>query len=85
MAIETQKQITIPIKGMTCASCVAHVSHALEDVSGTGEVNVNLATEKATIELKDQDIKLDQLVHAVEDAGYGVGTEKTALAVGGMP
>lgn len=84
MTTETKNRITIPIKGMTCASCVSHVSHALEEIPGIDEVNVNLATEKATVGLENGNVTLDELVYAVEDAGYGVGTEKTTLAIGGM-
>jgi Cu+-exporting ATPase len=69
---------------MTCASCVAHVTHALEDASGVGEVSVNLATEKATLDLTSMELPLDDLVEAVEDAGYGVGTAKVTLSIDGM-
>ncbi|MDA0771146.1 MAG: heavy metal translocating P-type ATPase [Chloroflexi bacterium] len=77
-------KLSIPIKGMTCASCVSHVSQALEEVAGVDDVNVNLATEKATVALATKDISLENLIDAVEDAGYGVGTEKVTLAIGGM-
>ncbi|MCI0842044.1 MAG: heavy-metal-associated domain-containing protein, partial [Chloroflexi bacterium] len=76
------QKLIIPIKGMTCASCVSHVSGALEDVAGVDEVNVNLATEKATVGVSEKNVNLDALIDAVEDAGYGVGTEKVILVVG---
>jgi Cu+-exporting ATPase len=41
---------TLPIGGMTCASCVAHVDRALSGLPGVLNVNVNLATEQATVE-----------------------------------
>ena len=84
MTTETREKISIPIKGMTCASCVTHVQHALEEVSGVEEINVNLATEKATITLGSKAADLDDLVFAIEDAGYGVGTEKAILSIGNM-
>ena len=84
MATETKDKIVFPIKGMTCASCVSHVAGALQDVKGAAEVNVNLATEKATVSLDHDGPGLGELIHAVEDAGYGVGTEKATLAIGGM-
>ena len=84
MATETRERLTLPIRGMTCASCVSHVAHALEDVPGVEQVDVNLATEKATVKVASGDIRLDDLAHAVEDAGYGVGTNKVTLAIGGM-
>lgn len=84
MTTEAKEQLSIPIKGMTCASCVGHVAHALEDVSGVDSVNVNLATEKATVSFDSDAPELDALVYAIEDAGYGIATDKITLAVGGM-
>ncbi|GAH21010.1 unnamed protein product, partial [marine sediment metagenome] len=45
----TRKSI-FPAGGMTCASCVARVEQALSDVPGVISANVNLASEKATVE-----------------------------------
>ena len=69
---------------MTCAACVSHVSHALEQVEGVQEVSVNLATERATVILAEQALELRALAGAVEDAGYSVGTETTTLGIGDM-
>ena len=84
MVAETKQQITLPIRGMTCASCVAHVTHALEEVSDVEGVNVNLATEKATVTLGPHPADLDELIHALDDAGYGVASEKVTLDIAGM-
>ena len=84
MVASPNSQITLPITGMTCAACVSHVSDALEDISGVESVSVNLATEKASLELRSDAVDLSTLIGAVEDAGYGIGTHKTTLAIGGM-
>ena len=84
MTIDTRERIVVPITGMTCAACVSHVSQALEEVPGITEVKVSLASEKATVELLDDAPSLDALRDAVEDAGYGIATERVTLAVGGM-
>ncbi|ANF59261.1 heavy metal translocating P-type ATPase [Halotalea alkalilenta] len=57
------------IEGMTCASCVSRVERALGRVSGVAHAYVNLASERATVEL---DAKVDDasLIRAVQDAGY---------------
>jgi len=78
------KQMTLPIRGMTCASCVAHVEKALKEIEGVSEANVNLATERASVALADREVELGQMVAAVHDAGYEVGTEKVILPIGGM-
>ncbi len=59
----------LAIGGMTCASCVRHVSRALESVPGVGAVSVNLATERAAIDYA-KGVSLGALVAAVEGAGY---------------
>ena len=81
---KTKTQITIPVKGMTCASCVSHVASALEDTPGVEKVDVNLATEKATVSVGEKAPALGELAHAVEDAGYGVATETATLGIGSM-
>ena len=68
MTVETERRVSLPIRGMTCASCVAHVTHALEDAPGVGKVNVNLATEKATLDLTSMDVPLDDLVERIGTA-----------------
>ena len=40
---------TLPIEGMTCASCVGRVEKALKKVEGVQHAEVNLATERAMI------------------------------------
>ncbi|WP_460448319.1 heavy metal translocating P-type ATPase [Alsobacter sp. SYSU BS001988] len=64
--------IDIAIDGMTCASCVARVEKALSSVPGVVKAEVNLATRMARIEA-DAAARAtlpNQLVAAVEDAGY---------------
>jgi Cu+-exporting ATPase len=78
------KQVTMPIQGMTCASCVNHVAQGLEKVPGVAEVQVNLATEKATVTFDDGPVPLTTLVQAVQETGYDVATEKVSLPIGGM-
>jgi Cu+-exporting ATPase len=68
---------------MTCASCVAHVQKALDKVEGVDDVNVNLATERASLWF-ETDIPTGALVNAVRETGYDVPTETTTLAIGGM-
>jgi Cu+-exporting ATPase len=78
------KQVTLPIQGMTCASCVTHVAHGLEKVPGVAEVQVNLATEKATVVFDNGAVPLTTLLQAVKETGYDVATEKVSLPIGGM-
>ena len=81
---EKDNHITLPIEGMTCASCVSHVEKALQGVPGVSGVSVNLGTEKASLEYSSGDAPVDQLRRAVADAGYKVATTKTTLNISGM-
>lgn len=65
--------ITLPVEGMTCASCVSRVEKALNKVSGVTEAQVNLATEKAHVVFDPAATSVDQLRAAIEKAGYRVG------------
>jgi len=73
----TRKSI-FPVSGMTCASCVARVEQALSSVPGVISANVNLASEKATVEYIEG-TELADLRRVVEDAGYKLGLEAETL------
>ena len=75
--------ISLPIEGMTCASCVGRVEAALSKVEGVDSVTVNLATERADIRPAGPVDRL-ALVHAVEKVGYTVPAGTVELAVEGM-
>ncbi len=65
-------RLTLPVQGMTCASCVLRVETALKKVDGVDEAVVNLATESATVEIEPERVNVDLLKSAVEDAGYKI-------------
>ncbi len=69
--VPTEKT-SLTIGGMTCASCVMHVEHALNGVAGVRLAQVNLATEKASVEFMPGVVSLNALRKAVEDAGYNM-------------
>ena len=75
--------ISLPIEGMTCASCVGRVEAALGKVPGVAGVSVNLATERADIQAAAA-VDRAALVRAVERAGYDVAATTIELAVEGM-
>lgn len=62
--------VTIPIEGMTCATCVATINKTLTDVDGVLNVNVNFATERATVEFLPSETSVGELKRAIEEAGY---------------
>lgn len=69
------KQVSYPVKGMTCAACVSRVEKVLKKVEGIKEVSVNLANEKAYITIDDNtDIKTASSL--LQEHGYQLVTDE---------
>lgn len=77
------KSLTLPVEGMSCASCVGRVERALEAMPGVSEASVNLATERVDVEF-DAAVGATDVVQAIEDLGYTVPQRSVTLAVEGM-
>jgi len=75
------KQVILPITGMTCANCVATVERNLKKEKGVTVANVNLSSERATVEYDPTISPLDTLIARVNKAGYGVATGDADLLV----
>src|SRR3989344_6565525 len=66
----THTKKTFSIKGMHCASCVLVLEKSLKGVEGVIQANVNLATEKATVEYDPDKVTDKELSSAVSNVGY---------------
>ncbi len=69
---EPTTELTLPIEGMTCASCVNRIERYLRKTPGVEAATVNLATEAATVRFDPARADRDALVGAIEAAGYDV-------------
>jgi copper ion binding protein len=67
------KELTIPVIGMTCGNCAAHVEKALRGVEGVSDVRVNLEGGQATVYFSGDPVAKGTLAEAVSEAGYQVG------------
>src|SRR5688572_17269000 len=65
----TTAQVVLPITGMTCASCANRIERKLNKLDGV-TATVNYATEKATVAYDAGAVEPEQLLGAVEAAGY---------------
>jgi Cu+-exporting ATPase len=63
-------RVELAITGMTCASCASRIERKLNRLDGVS-ATVNLATEKASVTVADPAVRREDLVAAVEAAGYG--------------
>jgi Cu+-exporting ATPase len=66
----------LSIGGMTCAACSSRVERTLKKLAGVVSVNVNLATEKATVAYLPGQIEVPELAKAVTDIGYFIKEEE---------
>lgn len=77
------KTIELKIEGMTCASCVARVEKALNKTAGVIQASVNLATEKATVQVLSA-VEPTTLNVVIEKAGFNVVSKGIELNIEGM-
>ena len=75
------KQLTLPITGMTCANCVAAVERNIKKVQGVQVANVNLSSERATIEFDPSLAGIDDFLTRIHRAGYGIATGEADLLI----
>lgn len=74
--------MTLPLSGLSCASCVRRAEGAIGAVSGTSEIAVNLATHTARLTLDDG--QLPQVIAALDQAGYPARTQHITLQLTGL-
>lgn len=64
-------KVTLNITGMSCAACAARIEKKLSKLGGVSKAGVNFSTEKATVEFDPAEIKVSEMIKAVESIGYG--------------
>ncbi|ASK61302.1 copper-translocating P-type ATPase [Virgibacillus phasianinus] len=74
---------TLGVTGMTCAACSSRIEKTLNKMDGV-EAQVNLTTEKATVDYDAEKTSIEDITKKIENVGYGVLMEKTELDVFGM-
>jgi P-type Cu+ transporter len=61
--------LQLELEGMTCAACAARIEKALNKLDGV-DATVNFATEQAAVRFDEGEVAIDELLRAVEGAGY---------------
>ena len=67
---DSVRDVTIPIEGMTCASCAQRVEKQISDLDGVHKASVNFATERAYVEYDPGRVRISAIKTAIADAGY---------------
>jgi len=80
----SEREVSLPITGMTCANCVATVEKGLKKLDGVAGVEVNLALERATVKYDAERVREQDLIDRVRLTGYDVPVATTELAITGM-
>jgi Cu+-exporting ATPase len=80
MSDQPTTELSLPIDGMTCASCVNRIERFLRKTPGVSAATVNLATEVATVRFDPRVADRSSLVGAIEDAGYDLRPAPTTAA-----
>ncbi|MFZ2198166.1 MAG: heavy metal-associated domain-containing protein, partial [Thermodesulfovibrionales bacterium] len=83
-ASHSGSRIDLPVTGMSCASCAAHIQEGLSGLKGVKSASVNFAAEKATIFYDKSLVSVDDFIHTIKDQGYDVSISKIVLPVKGM-
>ncbi|MBP1853226.1 heavy metal translocating P-type ATPase [Rhizobium halophytocola] len=73
-------RLTLPVEGMSCASCVRRVETAAARVAGVSDPAANFATGTLSVSAA-RGLDADQLVRAIEAAGYQVKADAVSLAI----
>ncbi len=75
MSLATPGRVDLPVSGMTCAACARSIERTLARAPGVKRVQVNLATDTATVEYDAASAQVKDFVAAIEGLGYGVPAE----------
>ena len=81
---EKTTKASIPITGMTCATCAITIEKGLDETPGVEKAAVNFGSEKASIEYDPEKISLAKIKETISGLGYEVATKKSIYPVGGM-
>ena len=80
----TTVKTTIPISGMSCATCAATVKEAVGGLTGVESVDVTVATDDALVTYDPGHVSMSEIYAAVEEAGYEPDAARTVVGVAGM-
>jgi len=82
--VTENRQITLPILGMTCANCVATVEKSLAKTDGVQNASVNLSSERAAVRFDPQKTNVIDLIAQVKSSGYEVALGEANILLQGI-
>ncbi|MDY7038262.1 MAG: heavy metal translocating P-type ATPase, partial [Thermodesulfobacteriota bacterium] len=79
-----KETVILPITGMTCANCAMNIERSVKKLPGVSDVNVNFASEQASISFDNEESGLDNIAAKISSAGYGIASTSIELPITGM-
>ena len=79
--VHSRNVLRLPVRGMTCASCVATLEKSLRELEGVEKVAVNLASETALVGFQSDRVGLGEMTKQIRNCGFEVPTTTTELLV----
>ena len=78
------RRTQLDITGMSCANCSATIQDTVEALDGVTEADANFATDEGAVEYDPEEVTLQEIFEAIEDAGYGAVSETVTIAISDM-
>lgn len=78
------QRLDLPVRGMSCASCVERIETGIRGLAGVEDISVNFAAEKATVLFNSARIAVDRVVREIENLGYETTLEEAVIPIRGM-
>ena len=80
----SELKLTIPITGMTCANCAMNIERNVAKLNGVEGVNVNFASEHATVQFDPKQTSLQDILSKIQSIGFAVPRADIDFPVTGM-
>lgn len=68
--MSNERNTILEVEGMTCPSCIRHVSSALTELEGVGAVDVKLRDGLVVVKHDATQAPIGQLIETLNEAGY---------------
>jgi Cu+-exporting ATPase len=78
------RHLTLPVKGMTCASCASRIEKKVGELDGVDQAGVNFGSESITVDFDPDRTSSDLIIQTIEKIGFSVPTVKATFPVEGM-
>ena len=78
------RHITLPVKGMSCASCASRIEKKVGELDGVDQAGVNFGSESITVDFDPDRTSSESIIQTIEKIGFSVPTVKRTFPVEGM-